>query len=455
MHPASIAPGFGPSRLDSGYGRIVGRYGRYEVQSVLQQGGMGEVLLAELAEGPSRGLQVVIKRPAGLEQDEELEAMFLAELEVSSRLDHRNIVRVVDTPTVDGHRCLGLEFVRGRNLRQLLSACKKAKRSVPPAVALYIARELLTGLEYAHSYRFEDGRPLNLIHRDITPANVLLAFDGGVKLTDFGISKSAVSSAVTQVGVVKGTTRYLSPEQARGEPLTPRSDLFSVAVVLVELLTLRPLFGAAGSAALLAIGQGRHPPLEPLLPVPSKHIPILLEQALSMSPDERPQTAQEFRDALAVAEEQTFGRRSNVQDLVLFLRALFPEQVQASLNPHARETLSYLLNIYEGEVLTRPVSDDVAPLSNTPSESNKNPVGALPLDARDFEGTDPESITLTGEESDPFQYAPSTGLGMLEDDEFSDVTEIAHAPIRAPGRDALMIVIGVVIGIIGALFFVP
>lgn len=452
---------------DPGQLRIVGRFGRYVVRSVLQHGGMGEVFLAEVADGPSRGLRVVVKRPMGIEQDEELAAMFKTEVEVMSRLDHRNIVRMIDNPKVDGASCIGLEFIRGRNLRQVLQACKRAKRSMPPPVACYIARELLQGLAYAHSFRLDDGRPLNLIHRDVTPGNVLVGFEGSVKLTDFGVSKSAMSSVSTQIGVVKGTTRYLSPEQARGEPLTPRSDLFSVAVVLIEMLTLKPLFGASGSAALLAIGQGRHKALKPLLPVPSQHLPELLEKALSIDLEDRPRDAKHFIELLGAAEDATFGRQAKVQDLVLFLRALFPAHAENSPADRATETLSYLLSMYEDEVLLAPQHDEVEIPSRARSRVDRRSEalksfaeapGSLPLDARDFEGTDPEGLVEPYEASltpVPKEVIPMTPRPAEPEAEVSEITEVSGRAKPSLLRDLLVFSFGVAIGVMLALILGP
>lgn len=303
------------------------RSSRYEIVETIDRGGMGELFLAEVLEpneaGGGRKYAVLKRLLADLLEDERYVAMFLAEARVLSRLDHPNIVKVFDVPVIDGKQCLAMEYVHGRNVQQILARCRVLGIQIPAQVALRIMCEVLAGLEYAHTYQLPDGRPLDLVHRDVTPGNVLVSFDGEVKVIDFGISKSRMSSVSTTVGVVKGTTRYLSPEQVRGDRVEPTSDLFSCASVLVEMFTGVPLFDRGSvPPTLLAIAMGERPKIERLLPFQAPLLAQVLERALSVSPSARYLSAGLLSGELKKASLE-IGQPSGRSALGTFLRELF------------------------------------------------------------------------------------------------------------------------------------
>ncbi len=299
-------------------------FGRYRVLRPLQRGGMGEVLLAEALDAQGRGTKVVLKRllPSLIGQDS-FDAMFANEARLMSLLDHPNIVRVVDQPVIAGQKCLALELVQGRNLHQTVRRLREKQLRCPPQIALYILRHALYGLEHAHRAKDANGQPLAIVHRDVTPGNILLSFDGAVKVTDFGIAKSASSGIATAVGLVKGTTRYLSPEQVRGWPLSARSDVYSAAVVLTELLTGEPLFpNPAVAATLFQIVRGERPLIASRLPFQAPRLAATLERALSVLPEDRPESAARFA-ALLYEDERSFGTSLTAPEIGAFVRRLF------------------------------------------------------------------------------------------------------------------------------------
>src|SRR5688572_1546074 len=175
---------------------------------------MGDILLAERRNFDGSMMQVVLKRLAPELQDEPYVSMFVSEAKVMSRLDHPNVVRLLDTPMVDDARCIALELVSGTNLYQLMRHVHSAHETLPVEVVVYVGLQVLAGLAYAHQAKV-DGVTINLVHRDVKPGNVLISKEGDVKLTDFGISKSDLSIGTTSRGVVKGTPHYLSPEQVK------------------------------------------------------------------------------------------------------------------------------------------------------------------------------------------------------------------------------------------------
>jgi serine/threonine-protein kinase len=226
--------------------------GPYELLQRLATGGMAEVYLAR-REGP-HGFQkvVAVKRILPqLAQDPDFLAMFVDEARVCARLAHPNIVQVFDFGEQDGELYMAMEFVDGTTAARLVRAAAARGEDVPLDAALYIALSVLRGLDYAHSARDDEGRPLDLVHRDVSPGNVLIDRSGAVKLTDFGIARAAEIERRTDAGQLKGKLGYMSPEQVVGRELDPRSDLFTVGIVLAELVMLRPLFSGPSEIDVL------------------------------------------------------------------------------------------------------------------------------------------------------------------------------------------------------------
>src|SRR4051794_12988429 len=226
--------------------------GPYELLQRIATGGMAEVYLARRA-GP-HGFQkvVAVKRILPqLAQDTDFVAMFVDEARVCARLAHPNIVQVFDFGEHDGELYMAMEYVDGTTAARLVRAAASRGEEVPLEAALYVALGVLRGLDYAHNARDDEGRPLDLVHRDVSPGNVLIDRSGAVKLTDFGIARAAEIERRTDAGQLKGKLGYMSPEQVVGRELDARSDLFTVGIVLAELVMLRPLFSAPSEIDVL------------------------------------------------------------------------------------------------------------------------------------------------------------------------------------------------------------
>jgi serine/threonine-protein kinase len=226
--------------------------GPYELSQRLATGGMAEVYLARRA-GP-HGFQkvVAVKRILPqLAQDPDFVAMFIDEARVCARLAHPNIVQVFDFGEQDGELYMAMEYVDGTTAARLVRAASSRGEDVPLDAALYVTLSILRGLDYAHNTRDDEGRALDLVHRDVSPGNVLIARSGAVKLTDFGIARAAEIERRTDAGQLKGKLGYMSPEQVVGRELDARSDLFTVGIVLAELVMLRPLFQAPSEIEVL------------------------------------------------------------------------------------------------------------------------------------------------------------------------------------------------------------
>lgn len=205
---------------------------------MIAKGGMAEVYRAKTVGFSGFEKEVCVKKILPhLTEDKSFVDMFVNEAKLAATLNYANIVQVHDLcVSGGGEYFIVMEYVNGKDLSDVIRAAQLAGREVPPEIAVYICRETCKGLHYAHSKRDPEGAPLNIIHRDISPHNVLVSFMGEVKIVDFGIAKASSIMNKTAVGILKGKYGYMSPEQARGQPLDHRSDIFNTGIVLYELL---------------------------------------------------------------------------------------------------------------------------------------------------------------------------------------------------------------------------
>lgn len=275
--------------------RDVSRVGRYRIERRLGVGGMAEVFLAwQLGPGGFER-KVALKRPLPqLADDAQCAARFVDEARIAAGLHHRNIAEVYEVGQSEGGSFIALEYVDGPPLRMLLKLAEWHQRPVPLPVALALASALLKALGHAHALCDAAGQPMHVVHRDVSPSNVLLTQSGELKLVDFGIARATHQLHVTRTGTVAGTVPYMAPEHARGEEVSARSDLFSAGALIYELLTLRRAFpeGYQGQAPQRAFS------LRPDLPLSLERF---FQQALAERPEARFGSAEEMRRALLEA----------------------------------------------------------------------------------------------------------------------------------------------------------
>src|SRR6185437_1218894 len=215
---------------------------RYRVLKRLASGGMAEVFVAESAGIEGFRKQVAIKRVLPqLSKKEQFIAMFLDEARLSAHLSHSNVVSVFDIGVGDGTYFIVMEYVDGADLKAVMDHSRKLARPIPVESAVYIARRICQGLAYAHELK-SDGKSLEIIHRDITPANVLITKHGEVKIVDFGLAKASSQLAESDAGVIKGKFGYLAPETVMEKPVDQRVDVFALGIILWEMLAGRRLF---------------------------------------------------------------------------------------------------------------------------------------------------------------------------------------------------------------------
>ena len=271
---------------------------RYVVMEYLAEGGMGAIYLGKKLGAGGFEKQVVLKQllPEFTQQPEFID-LFLREARLSASLDHANIIHTIDLVTAGEEYFIVMEFLDGADLRTLTRRAKRRHMRIAPGAALYIARELLSALAYAHGKLGPDGAPLGLIHRDVSPSNILISGSGEVKLTDFGIAKASTHNSIFYR--VKGKIGYMSPEQARSEQLDHRSDLYSLAVCLYEVLTGERLFVNAGlTTSADEMYAQPVPPISSKMPGMPAELDELMFRALAVDPAGRFQSAGEFQESL-------------------------------------------------------------------------------------------------------------------------------------------------------------
>jgi len=227
---------------------ILKKFGKYFLLDRVGEGGMAEIFRARLATLENNGRFVVIKRIMGeYSNNHEFVSMFKAEVQVTMRFSHPNVVQIFEAGEENHQPYIAMEFIDGRNLRQILSKSIQKQQAVPVPAACYVIEQAALGLHYAHAFKDRiTGEALNLVHRDVSPQNIIVSYDGNIKVIDFGIAKAATNGEATRAGVIKGKLSYLSPEQVLGENLDGRSDIFALGIVLWETLTGKRLFVAEG-----------------------------------------------------------------------------------------------------------------------------------------------------------------------------------------------------------------
>ncbi|MFB1480481.1 protein kinase [Corallococcus sp. RDP092CA] len=311
-------------------GRVLGKY---EVLCRLSTGGMAEIFLAA-----QRGLagfrkMVVLKQILpDIRGEEEFVRMFLDEAKVTAAFNHPHIAHVYDLDVADGELFLAMEFVPGATLVEVARACRSAHEPIPIGLSLMSVRDTAVALNYAHSFTDPLGRPSPVVHRDVAEKNIMVTYEGVTKLLDFGIAKSLARAGRTAVGMVKGTSGYMSPEQIMGDPLDARSDLFSLGVVLHECLTGMRLFYAKSAEAMMnAVLSGDVPPPSRVNKEVPPELDAIVLKALARRREDRYSTTLEFARAIERAVGPRIWHPEQSSELMLRLFAERRDQTRLLL----------------------------------------------------------------------------------------------------------------------------
>ncbi len=332
--------------------------GRYHLLDRIAFGGMAEIFRAKTFDKDGHVHLVAVKRILGhLAEDADFIQMLVDEAKVASLVRHANIARVYELARVADEYFIAMEFVDGKDLRTILERCRKEKRSVPPQHAAYIASEIAQALSAAHAVRDGAGQAIDLVHRDVSPSNVICAYTGEVKLCDFGIAKTTMSRVKTKTGIIKGKVKYMSPEQALGRKLDHRSDMFSLGSVLYEMVTRQPPFQAPNEMELiLKVRDAKITPVLSLAPDCPPSLAAIVERALQRPREQRFQDGDEMAAALKgflLEHTPGYGR----SHLGRYLRKTFEHEIEQEL----RALEDYVLAQPSEEVGVNLIADALGP----------------------------------------------------------------------------------------------
>ena len=379
-------------------------FGRYELLRKLATGGMGQVFLAR-QKGPV-GFQklVVVKRLLPhLSEDSDFIKMFLDEARIAGNLNHPNIAQIYDLGDVDGVLFIAMEYVQGDSISQVNARANHLRKGgVPLGLKCRIIADAAAGLDHAHQARSPSGRKLGLIHRDVSPQNVLVGFNGNVKLIDFGVAKVSVKLSQTIVGTIKGKHAYMSPEQARGEELDARSDVFGLGVVFYELLTSQRLFKRdSDMATLKAVVGTRVPPPSEVVPGAPKSLDPVVMKALARKREERYQSAGELQ--LAIEDFLLAERLPGTQaHLTAFMKELYASELEDDRVASEPTVIQFDPRLMREP--SSPSSTKMAPVAQEQSQSQ----GRAPAPAPARQGKAPAGSSAgTPTRPRPVQAAPA------------------------------------------------
>jgi serine/threonine protein kinase len=304
-------------------------FGKYYLLERINVGGMAEVYKAKAfgVEGFER-LLAVKKILSSIAEDESFINMFIDEAKIAGQLNHPNIAQIFDLGKVDGSYFIALEYIGGKDLKTIFERARRLGEKVSIPRICYVMMKTCEGLAHAHHKKDANGRELNIVHRDVSPQNILISYEGEVKIIDFGIAKAQGKSSTTQVGILKGKFSYMSPEQVRGLHVDNRSDIFSLGIVLYELLTLERLFlGESDFDTLEKIRKVEMSPPSLYNPHIPKELEDIVLKALAKSPEDRFQTAYEFAEAL-----ERFMRNQGFyytnKDLASYMKEAFSADIE-------------------------------------------------------------------------------------------------------------------------------
>jgi len=316
---ASSSSGDAAGKLQAGSPTEPAAFGKYYMLGLIARGGMAEVYRARPRKDSSKLLAIKCMRPQ-LAREARFVDMFIREGKLALMLRHTSIVGTTDVGRIEGRYFIAMDYIGGKDLTQVLRRCQEENKRIPVPHAVFIAARIAEGLDYAHRLAGDDGRPLNIVNRDVSPSNVRISYDGEVKLLDFGIAQ-ALMKFTSEIGVLKGKFSYMSPEQIRGMPVDARTDIFSAGIILHEMLTTEKLFRGDTEFALMEkVRKAEVPP-------PSKfnrRVPEALDRivlrALARDLPDRYQSAKELGDDLDQFMSQYRFQPTEMQE---FVRSLF------------------------------------------------------------------------------------------------------------------------------------
>ena len=387
-------------------------FGKYALLERVSVGGMAEVFKAKAfgVEGFEKILAIKRILPS-MAEDADFIEMFIDEAKICGQLNHANICQIYELGRVGDAHFIAMEYVWGKDVLQIQNRFRKLRQKMKPEMAAYIACKICEGLDYAHKKKDAAGKPLGIIHRDISPQNILISYEGELKVIDFGIAKAASRSSKTQAGVLKGKFGYMSPEQVRGLPLDRRSDIFAIGTILYELLTAERLFyGDSDFETLEKVRNVDVPPPSQVNPATPKTLEKIILRALSKDVEGRYQWAAEMAEdlnAFLLGHDPVFS----AQNLSQWMREQFAVEMR-------RERLV----LDEQQKVTR----DVVASSAAASASTTKP-------ARPPQKSVPKSPAVPARPPPPPPQAVASDGD--DDDDFNEKTTVSGPAFDQPTTD--------------------
>ena len=302
------------------------QFGKYQLLDKIAVGGMAELFRAKLTGAQGFEKLIAIKKILpNLSREENLVTAFIDEAKLAALLHHENIIQIYDFGSMDDQYFIAMEYLFGKDLRTISRTARKKELALSIENIVYIVSRICAGLDYSHHLKDLQGKPLNIIHRDINPQNILVTYEGQVKIIDFGIAKAASHNTQTRENLIKGKLAYMSPEQANGKQIDHRSDIFSTGIILYELLADRRMFTGETLHVLSLVRDAKYTPPEEVIPELPAKLKEILHRSLAKDPDARYQTAGEMQ---ADIEEFMFERslRPNARSFAEYIKQLFEEE---------------------------------------------------------------------------------------------------------------------------------
>lgn len=380
--------------------------GKYELMEKLGAGGMAEVYKARLTgvEGFQK-IVVVKKILPGYSRNQSFIDMLVAEAKLTSVLQHPNVVSIFELHHTDDNQFyMAMEYVDGQDLLKILARCAERRIRVPVEIACHIVSEICSGLHYAHNARDIYGNPLNIIHRDVSPSNIIVSTDGHVKIMDFGVAKARTEDSRGSRHVLRGKLGYMAPEQVKGEEIDHRSDLFSLGIVLFEALTLKRLFlGKTDLETLVNIREANIEKKFAKYPYLDPDIQEILRHALAREPEMRFSTALEFQNVL---NDLLFRRGVRIDStrVAAFLNMVFPQGAAPSEAPQTPRAVRAVESLAE-DTADRPS----LLVQNTPPPEE----GPTVVERLEGYSAAPPAVSI-GEATPPIDNETSPGVAEME-----------------------------------------
>ena len=401
---------------------------RYRITERVAAGGMAEVFrgVAESMQGFKKNIAIKRILPA-LTKNKKFVAMFLDEARLSLVLQHANIVQVFDIAHTDDTYFIVMEYVDGVDLKALMEWRRKINRRIPIAHTLYLVMEICKGLSYAHELlNPETGKPLGIVHRDISPPNVLISKQGEIKVVDFGLAKATSQIETTDPGVVKGKMSYLSPEAARGEEVDASADIFAVGILLYEMLTGKRLFyGETDYQTVELVRNAKIPPIKPQNPQVEPELEDIVRKALAKRKEDRFQSPTDMQDALA---QYSYSRGLKVisRDIAELVRQCLDDRAAQSSDGKKPSIIDHMLQ----EEIVKITSVDF-------EDPGARPLSAADLSPQGASADDRPSVVDDGDFIDPRAWSeerltPAVGIKVVDEIERRTVRDAPSAPVDAP-----------------------